>query len=165
MSLTSAQFVSRLVASGVRYALTDRADCFMLAGVSPRRSRLVALVATILVLSGHLAECRGWLATPEARMECCEDEQECPMHKSGKGDAFHELTQAAADQCCATGTQADDSLPTAAHSAPADASVSVSVVAKIIALPARPWDAASLEQDTGPPGARSRHVLFSVFLI
>src|SRR5262249_37239172 len=55
----------------------------------PRRvlrslSRVAALAMVIVLVGGHLAECQGWLSTAEARMACCANEQECPMHKAGQ---------------------------------------------------------------------------------
>jgi hypothetical protein len=67
--------------------------------------RLSALVLALALTSGHAAVCAGWLATPEARMACCTDGSDCPMHGGDSHDAGAEqvLTQAQADSCCAAG--------------------------------------------------------------
>jgi hypothetical protein len=66
--------------------------------------RLVALALTFGVLAGNAAICAGWLPTPEARMACCAEGSECPMHKgdSHRSGSARVLTQAQADSCCAS---------------------------------------------------------------
>ena len=66
--------------------------------------RLAALSLTFGLIAGNAATCAGWLATPEARMACCVDESECPMHKGDSHSSASEraLTQAQADNCCAS---------------------------------------------------------------
>ena len=65
--------------------------------------RLAALALTFGLMAGNAAICAGWMPTPEARMACCADGVECPMHKGGSDRAESErvLTQAQADSCCA----------------------------------------------------------------
>lgn len=66
--------------------------------------RLAALALTFALIAGNDAICAGWMPTPEARMACCADGCECPMHKGeshGSGSA-RVLTQAQADSCCAS---------------------------------------------------------------
>jgi len=66
-------------------------------------SRRLAAAAAVLALSvGNLAVCAGWQATPEARMVCCQHESTCPMHKSDSAGVKHSVTQAQADDCCAS---------------------------------------------------------------
>ena len=43
--------------------------------------RLAAVILTMGLLAGNAAVCAGWLATPEARMACCAEGGDCPMHK------------------------------------------------------------------------------------
>jgi hypothetical protein len=136
----------------------------MLADVPSWRSRLIAVVAVLVVISGHLAECRGWLATPEARMACCENEQQCPMHKSGAHRDRRTVTQAEADRCCAANSQTDHSVPSATQSAPADSIASTPAIIAVAPLTVV-GRAVRIETDLRPPTGRSRHVLLSVFLI
>ena len=130
------------------------------------RARLVGVLAVVMMVSGHLAECQGWMASPEARMACCADGKECPMHSSAERQAgsANFADQATADRCCAASERGT--------SVPASVSIpSASLVAVLPALSAVP-DAAViapyvewLEAAPGPPPALPRHALLSVFLI
>ena len=62
-----------------------------------------AAVLVLAIAAGHTAICAGWLPTPEARMACCADESNCPMHAGdgAGGAAARTITQAEADSCCA----------------------------------------------------------------
>ena len=66
--------------------------------------RLAALALTFGLMAGNAAICAGWLPSPEARMACCADGAECPMHKgdSHRSGSERVLTQAQADSCCAS---------------------------------------------------------------
>jgi hypothetical protein len=65
--------------------------------------RFAALALTFGLVAGNAAVCAEWLATPEARLACCSDGVECPMHKgdSHRSGSERVLTQAQADSCCA----------------------------------------------------------------
>ena len=66
--------------------------------------RLAALALTFGLMAGNAAICAGWMPTPEARMACCAEDHECPMHKGdshGSG-SVRVHTQAQADSCCAS---------------------------------------------------------------
>ena len=66
--------------------------------------RLSAVLLAAGLLTGNAAVCAGWLATPEARMACCSEGHECPMHKGGShsSGSARVLTQVQADGCCAS---------------------------------------------------------------
>jgi len=66
--------------------------------------RFAAVALTFALVAGNAAMCAGWKATPEARMACCADGVECPMHKghSHRSGSERVLTQAQADSCCAS---------------------------------------------------------------
>jgi hypothetical protein len=72
--------------------------------VVPLVQRLAALALTFALVAGNAAICTGWKPTPEARMACCADGVECPMHKgnSHRSGSERVLTQAQADSCCAS---------------------------------------------------------------
>jgi hypothetical protein len=73
-------------------------------GVSRLVQRLAALALAFGLVAGNAAAiCAGWLPTPEARMACCADGAECPMHKGDSHSSASQrvLTQAQADSCCA----------------------------------------------------------------
>jgi hypothetical protein len=129
-------------------------------------SRLAALTMVLVLVGGHLAECRGWLATPEARMACCADEQECPMHKAGQhsSGANHRISQSDADRCCAI-SERGESMPTSVKASVAGGLALVPVTLAGVLPRAETRFDNPTEQASGPPTSRSRHVLLSVFLI
>ena len=130
------------------------------------RRRLLGVLAIVMMVSGHLADCQGWMASPEARMACCAEGHECPMHTSADRQAgsANSADQADADRCCAASERGT--------SVPSSVSItSASLVAVLPALSAVP-DAAViapyvewLEAAPGPPPSLARHALLSVFLI
>lgn len=128
--------------------------------------RLAALVLSLFVVSGHVADCVGWLSSPEARMACCEDEQTCPMHHNGAAPVAspHALSQADADRCCAA-SEPGTAVPSDSHSAidgtSALAPALVLVPSAALVLLAAEWQL----PDPLPLSPRPRHVLLSVFLI
>ena len=66
--------------------------------------RFAAVALTFALMAGNDAICAGWMPSPEARMACCADGCECPMHKgdSHRSGSERVLTQAQADSCCAS---------------------------------------------------------------
>ena len=120
----------------------------------------------LVLVGGHLAECQGWLSTAEARMACCANEQECPMHKAGQHSSRpnHRISQSDADRCCAT-SERGDSMPTSIKAGVADGLALIPVSLAGIPAPATTRFDNPIEQGSGPPTSRSRHVLLSVFLI
>lgn len=132
-----------------------------------RFRQTLAFALTLALFGPNGALCAGWAATPEARMECCADE-DCPMHKGGTSDASrsaHVLTQAEADACCAMseGKQSETSSPTAVVSLAApvlDAGVVLppSLPARLLA---ERWRRDAPGIDPSVP----RHILLSVFLV
>jgi hypothetical protein len=67
-----------------------------------RRLRAIGLI--LALAAGDGAVCAGWVSTPQARMSCCSESSDCPMHKES---AHHSggmslVTQAQADSCCAS---------------------------------------------------------------
>ena len=129
--------------------------------------RLSAVILTIGLLAGNAAVCAGWLATPEARMACCAEGGNCPMHKGDSHSSGSErvLTQAQADSCCASSeqensNQSNPSFVTAIT--PAVLGVGTVLPASVPALVlSDAW------RTSAPlPGAPvPKHVLLSVFLV
>lgn len=128
--------------------------------------RFFVLLFALLTPSFPMGDCVGWLGSAEARMACCEDESQCPMH-AGSGDhrvgTTASVSQADADRCCAA-SENGESIPSAltAHAAvvallPADQPVpDANVVAQLVE-----W----LTPEPSPPDSVARHVLLSTFLI
>ena len=129
--------------------------------------RLAALALTFALMAGNDALCAGWMATPEARMACCLDGCECPMHKddSHRSGSERVLTQAEADSCCALseGKNSDQFSPTFV------AAITTAVLGAGIVLPT---NVPALVLSDGwrtsapiPVAPVPKHVLLSVFLI
>jgi hypothetical protein len=130
-------------------------------------NRLSALALTLALVGGNAAVCAGWLPTPEARMACCSEGGECPMHKGeSRGTTTHRaITQVQADNCCASSerVQSNQSNPTFV------AAISGAVLGTGIVLPASVpafvlsdgWRTAA----PTPTGPIPKHVLLSVFLV
>ena len=131
-------------------------------------SRLAVLTTVTALAGGHLAECQGWLATAEARMACCANEQECPMHKAGQhsSESSRRISQSDADRCCAQ-SEHGDSMPASVKASALDGALLTLVPVSLsggLASPAT-WFDNTIERVSSPPTSRSRHVLLSVFLI
>ena len=77
--------------------------------------RLAALALTFGLIAGNAAICAGWMPGPEARMACCADGADCPMHKGGShhSGSSRVPTQDQADSCCALSEGPHSSPPTA----------------------------------------------------
>jgi hypothetical protein len=118
------------------------------------------------LLAGNAAVCAGWLATPEARMACCSEGHECPMHKGnshGSGSA-RVLTQAQADSCCASAEGQNSNTNPSFVTA-----ITAAVLGVGIVLPA---NVPALVLSDGwrtsapiPVAPVPKHVLLSVFLV
>ncbi len=128
--------------------------------------RVSAVVLSLAFLAGDVALCAGWVATAEARMACCADEDTCPMHRSdGQTEGDRVVTQAHADSCCAASEpeRTDQSTPTFAST------ISSAVLGTASALPATlpvlvlrgAWQIAV----PLPPDSVPTHVRLSVFLV
>jgi len=129
--------------------------------------RLAALALTFGLMAGNGAICAGWLQSPEARMACCAEGAECPMHRgdSDRSGSQRALTQVQADSCCASseGQRSTQSNPSFVPASTA-AVLGVGVV-----LPA--YVPALVLSDAWRPSAPipiapvPKHVLLSVFLV
>lgn len=79
-------------------------------------TRVSAVALVLALVAGNLAVCAAWTDSPEARMACCADEDQCPMHQSDSSQrAEKHVTQSDADNCCFLGdgsSQPSSSSPT-----------------------------------------------------
>jgi len=131
--------------------------------------RLVRSTAVLLLglatAAGSFAVCDGWKASPEARMACCADGLECPMHPGERGDSasLHSVSQSAADACCAA-SEREDGPPSGVF---AMAPLPLTLVATIPAFDLQaPWVPISAHVEWPPPAqAVARHLLLSVILV
>ena len=129
--------------------------------------RLAALALTFGLMAGDAAVCAGWLPTAEARMACCADGVECPMHKgdSHRSGSERVITQAQADSCCAAaeGQNANQSNPSFVTA------ITAAVLGVGVVLPANvPALVLSDAWRTSAPipvAPVPKHVLLSVFLV
>jgi hypothetical protein len=129
--------------------------------------RFSTIVVCLGLVAGNAAVCAGWATTPVARMACCAEGGECPMHKGGSDESASErvITQAQADACCATSErdQSKSSNPTA-PTAISGAVLGVGVVLPAI-TPALVLTDGWRTDTPVPSPPVPRHVLLSVFLV
>ena len=142
------------------------------AGAHPRGvvrvvQRLAAVVLTLALMAGNAAVCAGWLPTAEARMACCADGVECPIHEHDSHGSGSErvTTQPEADSCCASaeGRKSNQSTPSFVTA------ITAAVLGVGIVLPAHvPAFVLSDGWRTSAPipvAPVPKHVLLSVFLV
>lgn len=147
--------------------LTLRSGFSILREVRLLIRRASAVILAMGLLAGNAAVCAGWLATPEARMACCADGVECPMHKGDSHRAGSErvLTQAQADSCCAAaeGQSSNKSNPSFVSA------ITAAVLGVRVVLPANvPALVLSDAWRTSAPipiAPVPKYVLLSVFLV
>ena len=137
-------------------------------GVSRLVQRLAALALAFGLVAGNAAAiCAGWLPTPEARMACCADGAECPMHMGNSHSSASQrvLTQAQADSCCAAaeGHRSNRLHPSLVTVITA-AVLGVGVVVPA-GVPALVLSSAWRRSAPIPIAPVPRHVLLSVFLV
>ena len=129
--------------------------------------RLSAVAMSLALLAGNAPVCAGWLATPEARMACCSEDAECPMHKgdSHSSDSTRALTQAQADACCASSEREHSNQPNPTFVVVISNAVLGAGVVLSASVPALvlsdSWRMATPIPITPVP----KHVLLSVFLV
>jgi hypothetical protein len=129
--------------------------------------RLAALALTFALVAGNAAICAGWMPTPEARMACCADGAECPMHKgdSHRSGSERVPTQAQADSCCASseGKSSNQSNPTFVAAITATVLGGGTVLAANV--PALVLSDGWRTSAPTPVAAVPKHILLSVFLV
>ena len=128
--------------------------------------RVLALALGLLLGAGNVFACEDLAATPEARMACCTEGGDCPMHQ---GESSHRsgrtLTQGQADACCTVSgrDQSDQTSPSALaviSSAVLGSGVIVRAPVPHLILSDGWRTAAPI-----PMAPVLRHVLLSVFLV
>ena len=126
--------------------------------------RGVATVVCVLAFAqSAVALCAGWEATPEARMQCCEDGA-CALHHHEHGAPRTQISRASADDCCAQSAGSESSpsgtvfASTITLAVLQSHSLVVMSLAPVQALSA-PWETPS------PPTHVPKHLLLSVLLV
>ncbi len=129
--------------------------------------RLSALALTLALMAGNAAICAGWLPSPEARMACCAEGVECPMHKgdSHRSGSERVLTQAQADSCCASSERQNSNQSNPTFVAAITAAVLGAGVVVPANVPALVLSDAWRTSAPIPIAPVPRHVLLSVFLV
>jgi hypothetical protein len=128
--------------------------------------RIAAFVAALALCAGNVAVCAGWQATAEARMACCMDGTNCPMHKSDKHEhsSRRVVSQAQADSCCAAAAQRRDSAaagPTFAASGAIALAPVAAFTVPVSAFMSQEWRALVPLPGSSTP----KHLLLSVLLV
>jgi hypothetical protein len=129
--------------------------------------RLSALLLAAGLLAGNAAVCAGWLPTPEARMACCSEGHECPMHKgdSPSSGSARVVTQAQADSCCASSERENSSQSSPTFVAAITAAVLGVGVVLPANVPALVLSDAWRTSAPIPVAPVPKHVLLSIFLV
>lgn len=127
-------------------------------------TRFVAVVVLIVLPTSAWAQCAGWQSTAEARMECCAQEEQCPMHAGTNPSASHTLTQQQADTCCALSERAPSTPSSSSQIAPVPLALVSTLVAVVLPDFEPLWNgwqtSVSIAANPVP-----RHILLSVFLV
>ena len=127
-------------------------------------TRLVAVVVLVVLPTSAWAQCAGWQGTAEARMECCAQEEQCPMHAGTAASVRHTLTQQQADTCCALSERASSTPSSASQIAP----VTLALVSTPVAVVLPDFEPLTYGWQSFVPITASpvpRHILLSVFLV
>jgi len=129
--------------------------------------RLSALALTLALAAGNAAICAGWMPTPEARMACCTDGRECPMHKgeSHNSGSARVLTQVQANSCCASAEGQNSNQPSPSFVIAITAAVLGVGVVQPANIPALVLSDAWRTSAPIPIAPVPKHVLLSVFLV
>ena len=129
--------------------------------------RFAALALTFGLMAGNAAICAGWMPTSEARMACCVEDAECPMHVvDSHGAGQHNVpTQAEADSCCAASESSNSSQSSPTLATAITATVLGTGIVLPADIPALVMSDAWRTSAPMPSPPVPRHVLLSVFLV
>jgi len=121
-----------------------------------------SIVCLLAFAQTAVAQCAGWQPTPQARRQCCQGGA-CPMHHED-GASRMQITQAAADDCCAQSPQRESNPSSTAFAATITLAVFQSLPPVVltlapVALVSVPWETPS------PPARVPKHLLLSVLLV
>ena len=125
--------------------------------------RVASIVCVLAFAQSAVAECAGWQATAEARRQCCEDGA-CPLRHHQDNASRTEVSQSAADDCCAQ-SQRHESSPSGTVFASTMTLAVVESLPPVVLSPlplvplSAPWETPS------PPPHVAKHLLFSVLLV
>jgi len=131
--------------------------------VQPVLRCIASVVCVLGFAQSAIALGAGWQATPEARMQCCQDGA-CPLHRHDHGGSPMQMTQAAADDCCAQSPRESSPSPSRVFAGTITCAVLDSLPSVVLSpVPASvlsaPWETPS------PPTHVPKHLLLSVLLV
>jgi len=131
-------------------------------GVGSSLRRVASFVCLLAFAQTAVAQCAGWQPTPESRRQCCQGGA-CPMHHED-GASRMQITQAAADDCCAQSPQRESSPSRTAFAATITLAVlellpPVVLTLAPVTLVSAPWETPS------PPARVPKHLLLSVLVV
>jgi hypothetical protein len=129
-------------------------------------TRLAAIAVLIVLPTSAWAQCAGWQSTAEARMACCAQEEQCPMHGGTTDGSMSQrtVTQEQADTCCARSERAPSTPSSPSQIAP----VTLALVSTPVAVVLPDFEPLPTGWQSFVPVAASpvpRHILLSVFLV
>jgi hypothetical protein len=129
--------------------------------------RISALAIVLALAGGKAAVCAGWMPTPEARMACCAEGGDCPMHQDDSDSSGSErvLTQAQADSCCASSERETSNQSNPSFATAITASVLGVGMVFPASIPALVLSDAWRTSAPLPAAPVPKHVLLSVFLV
>jgi hypothetical protein len=131
-------------------------------GVRPVRRWIASVVCVLAFAQSAVALCTSWQATPEARMECCQDGA-CPLHHHAH-EALAQITQAAADDCCAQAARQESSPSRVVFASTMTGAVLEPLPPVVLSL--APAMALGAPRETpSPPAHVPKHLLLSVLLV
>jgi hypothetical protein len=125
--------------------------------------RAASVVCLLAFTQSAAAGCAGWQPTPEARRQCCLDGA-CPLHHHSDETSRNQITQSAADDCCAQ-SQRHESNPSGPTFASTITLAVVDSLPPVVLSPlplvplGAPWETPS------PLTHVAKHLLFSVLLV
>jgi len=122
----------------------------------------VSVACVLAFAQSAVAQCAGWQATPAARRQCCQNGA-CPLHHRAGGASRTQLTQAAADDCCAQSQRPESSPSATAFAATMTLAVVQPLPAVVLSLAPAPLGAPC--ETSSPPAHVPKHLLLSVLLV
>jgi hypothetical protein len=124
---------------------------------------VVSVICVLAFVQGAVAQCAGWQATAQARLDCCRDGM-CPLHHREGGTSRKQITQVAADDCCAQ-SQEQESGPSATVFASTMTLAVLAPLPTVVLSPALSLSLSAPWETPSPPDRVPKHLRLSVLLV
>jgi hypothetical protein len=131
--------------------------------VSSLMRGIVSVVCVLAFVQGAVAQCAGWQATAQARLNCCRDGM-CPLHHREDSASRTQITQAVADDCCAQ-SQDQESGPSATVFASTMTLAVLETLPPVVLSRARTIPLSAPWETPSPPDHVPKYLLLSVLLV